>query len=71
VEDKHICSNINLQIYQATLHHEKKRMLRALAKLEDRVAQLEACTANMSGIISSLLPENQRKDKLIQEYKLW
>ena len=40
-------------------------MLQALAKLEDRAAQLEARTANMSGVISSLLAENQRKDEQI------
>jgi hypothetical protein len=47
------------------MYHEKKRMLQGLAKLEDQAAQLETCTVNMSGIISSLLPENQRKDERI------
>jgi hypothetical protein len=45
------------------MRREKKRTVQALAKLEDRAAQLEARTANMSGIISSLLVENQRKDE--------
>jgi hypothetical protein len=45
------------------VRREKKRTIQALAKLEDRAAQLEARTANMSGIISSLLVENQRKDE--------
>jgi ABC-type sugar transport system ATPase subunit len=68
VEDKHIRRNISHQIYQATMHREKKRMLQALAKLEDRAAQLEARTANMSGVISFLSAENQRKDEQIARF---
>jgi regulator of replication initiation timing len=45
------------------MRREKKRIFQALAKLEALAAQLEARTANMSGIISSLLAENQRKDE--------
>jgi hypothetical protein len=45
------------------VRREKKRTVQALAKLEHQAAQLETRTANISGIISSLLVENQRKDE--------
>ena len=40
-------------------------MLLALTKLEDRAAQLEAGAENLSGVIRTLLAENERKDEEI------
>jgi alpha-D-ribose 1-methylphosphonate 5-triphosphate synthase subunit PhnG len=65
MEDKHIRSIINLQIYRAIMRRERKKTLLALTKLEGRAAQLEANAANLSSIIDTLLNDNQEKDEQI------
>lgn len=73
VQMRHLRSNINLRIYQATVRREKKDILSALANVEERAARIAAGATDLIGVISALLEENHQKDeqivKLVSESK--